>query len=432
MAEEQNLGKLMAIHSLLDMDASQQNRLSGLQSKYHKGRSPGISWLKTDISQLNRNLAGPLVNWNLPPNDNPYTKVFDAMGAGVSPQKVRSSIDTAQKATMNARKAAGLTGHHGSALKTMLPLLKKLFQQKRYGVITGLLTRLSERGYQFEDAQDALAYIDPGAHMTFTQKVIGNLGDLGITDVPTELKDVLEPWTAHATHVGGTKLKIGKTSLQMPSNLADLVDNVDQLTDLAEYYLQVQQVGLANSQTAHRFLGQVNTAGDVGKEVATLTKKLSSRTPDKVNMLTEAVQQINNAAASPTGKVWLRRAAMAGGMLSLLSWPMDLAAAPASEEHAKAREAEAAANPDDWWLQRQAQLDNTVAAFDKTSALMARDTLTPGKAQAELGSLGGTILSSAMDFGRWMQDWMPKPTYPLNPRQIEADKYKNGGYTAEP
>ena len=415
MGEDQNLGRMLAIQAILGTDASQRNQLSGLQNKYPGGRSPGITWLKGKNSLLNRNLAGIFANWNLKPDDNPYTKVFEG-AADMSPKQIQTGIDTAQKATMNARKAAGLTGHHSTALKTLLPLLKKMYQQGKYGLMTRLLIGLSERGYQFEDAQDALAYIDPGAHMPFTKQVIGNLGDLGLTEIPTELKNVLEPLTAHATHVGGTNLKIGKTSLQIPSNLDELVDTPEQLIDLAEYYLQIQRVGLENAKLANRAFQQIDKAGKPVQQVSRLAQKLGNIEPQRVNMLTEAVQMINNAAASPTGKQWLRRAAMAGGTVSLLAWPMDLMAAPASEEHAKAREAEAAANPDDWWLQRQAQLDNAVAAFDKTSAMMARDPLTPGKAQAELGSLGGTILSSAMDFTRWMQGWI-KPTYPLNPKQ---------------
>ena len=421
MADPQNIGRMLAIQTLLNMGEEKQGRLNELYGIYPKGRSPGISYLKKDIGMLNRNLAGPFVNWNLPWDDDPYSKVFTDIGTK-NPRQLRTGIDTAQKATMNARKAAGLTGHHGTALKTMLPMLKKLFQQKKYGLITGLLTRLSERGYQFEDAQKALAYIDPGAHMPFTKQVIGALGELGITDVPTELKEVLEPWTANATHVGGTNLKIGQTSLKIPENLADLVDTPDQLADLVEYYLQVQQVGLANAQQADRFIGQVNKTGDVTQEVVKLTKKLGNQEPAKVNKLTEIIQQINNAAASPTGKAWLRRAAIAGGTLSILSPPLDLVAAPASQEHAEARRAEADANPNDWWLQRQAELDRAVAGFDAASAAMAEDGATPGKAQAELGSLGGTILSSAMDFGRWMQSWIPKPTYPLNPRQPYEDQ----------
>ena len=428
MAEEQNFGRMLAIQAILGTDASQRNQLSGLQNKYPGGRSPGITWLKGKNSLLNRNLAGIFANWNLKPDDNPYTKVFEEV-TGMSPKQIQTGINTVQQATMNARKAAGLTGHHSTALKTLLPLLKKMYQQGKYGLMTRLLTGLSERGYQFEDAQDALAYIDPGAHMPFTQKVIGNLGDLGITEIPTKLKNVLEPLTAHASHVGGTNLKIGKTPIQIPSNLDELVDTPEQLIDLAEYYLQIQRVGLENATLANRAFQQIDKAGDPIQQVTRLTQKLGNIEPQRVNMLTEAVQMINNAAASPTGKQWLRRAAIVGGTLSVFSPTLDLLAAPASLEYADLKREEADANPDDRGLQFQANLAKRVAGFDTASAALAEDGATPGKVQAELGSLGGTIINSAMDFTRWMQSWI-KPTYPLNPRQMEEDKYKNGGYTA--
>lgn len=420
---------MLVIQALLGTDASQQNQLSGLQNKYPGGRSPGITWLKGKNSLLNRNLAGIFANWNLKPDDNPYTKVFTSV-PDLSPKQIQTGIDTAQKATMNARKAAGLTGHHSTALKTLLPLLKKLYQQGKYGLMTRLLTGLSERGYRFEDAQDALAYIDPGAHMPFTKQVIGNLGDLGITEIPTQLKNVLEPLTAHASHVGGTNLKVGKISTQIPSNLDELVDTPEQLIDLAEYYLQIQRVGLENATLANRAFQQIDKAGNPIQQVSRLTQKLGNIEPQRVNMLTEAVNMINNAAASPTGKAWLRRAAMAGGAVSVFSPTLDLLAAPASLEYADLKREEAAANPDDPWLQGQANLAQTVAGFDATSAALAQDGATPGKIQAELGSLGGTIINSAMDFTRWMQGWI-KPTYPLNPRQEEEIKLNSDHYNAE-
>jgi hypothetical protein len=240
-------------------------------------------------------------------------------------------------------------------------------------------------------------------------------------NLDVNLQNQLARQTAHAKEFGGTGLRIGSLSLKPPPELTDITDNADELVQLVAPYLDVQKVASTQADKTHRILTGA-------KDVTGLTAKLAKTKTADPNALIETVQMITNAVKSPGARKWLTRAGLLGGAL-LASPGTAVMSHEASKQQVIDREAEVAANPNDWMLQHQLDVERGVEKADFATVATAKDPVY--RTVPETVSTVGSLYSMALDFGRWIQKSVPKPTYPLNPRQIEADKYKNGGYTAD-
>ena len=71
-------------------------------------------------------------------------------------------------------------------------------------------------------------------------------------------------------------------------------------------------------------------------------------------------------------------------------------------------------------LQHQLDVERGVEKADAATVATAEDPAW--RAWPETVSTVGSLYSMALDFGRWIQKSIPKPTYPLNPKQPYEDQ----------
>ncbi len=445
------LDRIDEVQALKDTAASKRipNWKSGNPIDYRAFRK-----LEKQLKTLKRGLGGLLTsdpNAELKSGETWGNFVRSLLDENVKGEDLARRLGTFGAFVDQKRKLVpGKVGHH----RTGLSLLRDILKDKPFDFRTKFKAIAKKNGYEI--GEEFVDFIDPAAHKEFTTNVAGALLDKfgwgKAKEIPESLVQALSERYAHAMQFGGTNPS--RSGFDIP--IGYLKDGFDEQTlfNFAQPYLEASKRGADAGLQIDEILTKTNweTPEDLIKN---LNKVALNQTDDlldifgnklgtKLSAKEKAARQVNPEVLKKMGlsldainpEFLKPKPSPINKLLKVAKNPLTSKAAilgmggagvVLSELGAQARAEEAAANPDDKWLQAQLKLDQASAALDKaalTGTVAAPATgglsLIPAAA-AETGSLitGGTSLT--LDAGRSLHKGYTKFKEKGKPSQVYLD-----------